>query len=206
MGGVGKGHLIREIDALDGVMGRVADAAAIHYCILNKSRGAAVRGPRAQCDRDRYRAAMQAELARTPGLDILEYAALDVLMDPSTDALQGISTECGNAVWAPSVVITTGAAVQRPCAAPLFTGSSRARAGTFLRGVIHLGPRRIPAGRQRRLEEGVEAPCTGLAATLDRLGFPLGRLTTGTPPRLDGRTIRYECVASWVLGSGSASV
>lgn len=113
MGGVGKGHLIREIDALDGVMGRVADAAAIHYCILNKSRGAAVRGPRAQCDRDLYRTAMQAELAGTRGLDILEYAALDVLLDSSTDALQGISTECGHAVWAPNVVLTTGTRPQQ---------------------------------------------------------------------------------------------
>jgi tRNA uridine 5-carboxymethylaminomethyl modification enzyme len=163
IGGLGKGHLVREIDALDGVMGRVADAAGIQFRVLNASKGPAVRGPRAQADRKLYRQAMQAVLADQPSLSIVEAAVEDLLMDRSGRCL-GVVTEAGEKIAAGAVVLTTG---------------------TFLRGLIHIGEERIPAGRVG------EAPSVGLAATLARAGFALGRLKTGTPPRLDGRTIDY---------------
>lgn len=109
VGGVGKGHLVREVDALDGLIGRIADAAGIHFRLLNRSRGAAVQGPRCQCDRDEYKRAMQAALASYPNLSTLEFAVRDVELDPSTGAVRGILTECGKVLWAPRVVITTGA-------------------------------------------------------------------------------------------------
>lgn len=169
IGGLGKGHLVREIDALDGVMGRVADAAGIQFRLLNRSRGPAVRGPRAQSDRKLYCNAMQAILAEQDGLTLKAAAAEDLIIDRSGDhpRVTGVVTSDGEVLPAGRVVLTTG---------------------TFLRGLIHIGEKRIPAGRAG------EAPATGLALTLERAGFALGRLKTGTPPRLDGRTIDWSAL------------
>ncbi|MBU6371841.1 MAG: tRNA uridine-5-carboxymethylaminomethyl(34) synthesis enzyme MnmG [Alphaproteobacteria bacterium] len=168
IGGIGKGHLVREIDALDGVMGRVADVAGIQFRLLNRSKGPAVRGPRAQSDRKLYRQAMQAALAATPNLTIRAEAVEDVLVsDPGEGrpaAAQGVVCASGATYRAPRVVLTTG---------------------TFLKGVIHIGAKRIPAGRVD------EAPAIGLSDRLYALGFAMGRLKTGTPARLDGRTIDW---------------
>jgi tRNA uridine 5-carboxymethylaminomethyl modification enzyme len=178
IGGLGKGHLVREIDALDGIMGRAIDHAGIQFRTLNLSKGPAVRGPRAQADRKLYRRAVQALLAEQADLEVAEQAVVDVLID-TTGACRGVLTESGIEIHAPRVVLTTG---------------------TFLRGLIHLGEMTIPAGRARGQRDGVpadlsassvEQPSTRLAQTLDRLGFSLGRLKTGTPARLDGRTIDY---------------
>ena len=163
IGGLGKGHLVREIDALDGVMGRVADAAGIHFKLLNRSKGPAVRGPRAQADRKLYRLAMQATLARQANLSILEGAAEDLAVGPD-GRLAGLITGRGVLLRAGAVVLTTG---------------------TFLNGLIHIGEQRTPAGRVD------EPPARGLSPALARLGFALGRLKTGTPPRLDGRSIDW---------------
>ena len=163
IGGLGKGHLVREIDALDGVMGRMADAAGIQFRLLNRSRGAAVRGPRAQIDRRLYREAMQAELAATPGLEIRAEAVEDLVVTGGRVA--GVVGASGRTYPAGRVVLTTG---------------------TFLKGVIHLGDQRIPAGRAG------EAPAIGLSDRLYALGLSLGRLKTGTPARLDGRTIAWD--------------
>ncbi len=163
IGGLGKGHLVREVDALDGVMGRMADAAGIQFRLLNRSRGAAVRGPRAQIDRKLYRQAMQAELAMTPGLKILAEAVEDLVVD--NGRIAGVVGATGQTYSAPRVVLTTG---------------------TFLKGVIHLGEQRIPAGRAG------EAPAIGLSDRLYALGLAMGRLKTGTPARLDGRTIAWD--------------
>ncbi len=162
IGGLAKGHLVREIDALDGVMGRATDRAGIQFRILNRSKGPAVRGPRAQADRKLYRQAMQAMLAEQPSLTIRAAAAEDLLVEQGRVA--GVVTADGTEIRAGAVVLTTG---------------------TFLRGMIHCGEERIPAGRVG------EAPSVGLSATLERAGFALGRLKTGTPPRLDGRTIDW---------------
>ena len=163
IGGLGKGHLVREIDALDGLMGRMADAAGIQFRLLNRSKGPAVRGPRAQIDRARYRRAMQAALAEQPNLDILADAAEDVTL---TDGrVNGVIGATGRHYPAGAVVLTTG---------------------TFLKGVIHLGETRTPAGRVG------EAPSIGLAERLYGLGLKMGRLKTGTPARLDGRTIAWD--------------
>jgi tRNA uridine 5-carboxymethylaminomethyl modification enzyme len=162
IGGLGKGHLVREIDALDGVMARVIDRAGIQFRILNASKGPAVRGPRAQADRALYRRAMQAILAEQPGLTIVEAAVEDLVVEHGRCV--GIVTADGQTIRAGAVVLTTG---------------------TFLRGVIHIGEETTPAGRVG------EAPSLGLSHTLDRLGFALGRLKTGTPARLDGRTIDW---------------
>jgi tRNA uridine 5-carboxymethylaminomethyl modification enzyme len=166
IGGLGKGHLVREIDALDGLMGRVADAAGIQFRLLNRRKGPAVRGPRAQADRKLYRLAMQAALAETPNLEICEAAAEDLVLADGRVA---------------GVVRSDG--LSMPCGAAVLT------TGTFLRGLIHIGERKIPAGRVG------EAPALGLSKTLERLGFSLGRLKTGTPPRLDGRTIDWPSLA-----------
>lgn len=168
IGGLGKGHLVREIDALDGVMGRAIDRAGIQFRTLNLSKGPAVRGPRAQADRKLYRQAMQALLAEQGNLEIRAEAVADILIDAS-GTCAGVLTEAGREIGAGRVILTTG---------------------TFLRGLIHCGETRIPAGRMRR--DGVEEPSTLLAQKLQRLGFALGRLKTGTPARLDGRTIDYS--------------
>ena len=162
IGGLAKGHLVREIDALDGVMGRATDRAGIQFRLLNRSKGPAVRGPRAQADRRLYRRAMQAILAEQPNLEIREGAAEDLVFGAA--GVLGVTTGAGEALATGRVVLTTG---------------------TFLRGLIHIGEEKIPAGRVG------EAPAIGLSATLLRLGFALGRLKTGTPPRLDGRTIDF---------------
>jgi len=182
IGGLGKGHLVREIDALDGVMGRAIDRAGIQFRTLNLSKGPAVRGPRAQADRKLYRQAMQALLAEQANLEIRAEAVSDIAVDARGTCI-GVVTESGAEIGAGRVVLTTG---------------------TFLRGLIHLGEIKIPAGRargQRADERGgvpadlasdaVEEPSTLLAQRLQYLGFALGRLKTGTPARLDGRTIDY---------------
>ncbi|HEX9159555.1 MAG TPA: tRNA uridine-5-carboxymethylaminomethyl(34) synthesis enzyme MnmG [Rhizomicrobium sp.] len=163
IGGLGKGHLVREIDALDGVMGRVADAAGIQFRLLNRRKGPAVRGPRAQADRKLYRAAMQRALGETPGLEIREASAEDLMIE--SGRVCGVVTGEGEAIPSGAVVLTTG---------------------TFLRGLIHIGERKIPAGRVG------DAPALGLSRTLHSRGFQMGRLKTGTPPRLAGKTIHWE--------------
>ena len=167
IGGIGKGHLVREIDALDGLMGRAADLAGIHFKLLNRSKGPAVRGPRAQADRKLYRTAMQALLAEQPNLAIHEAAVEDLEIAPDGRLA--------------AVICADG--TRFPCAAAVLT------TGTFLRGVIHIGHHSEPAGRMG------DAPAIGLAQTLDRLALPLGRLKTGTPPRLDRRTIDWDGLA-----------
>ena len=163
IGGLGKGHLVREIDALDGLMGRMADAAGIQFRLLNRSKGPAVRGPRAQIDRRLYREAVQAELARQPNLTIIADAAEDlIILDGHVAGVIGAS---GERYRAAAVVLTTG---------------------TFLKGLIHRGELRIPAGRIG------EAPAIALADRLYALGLPMGRLKTGTPARLDGSSIAWE--------------
>jgi tRNA uridine 5-carboxymethylaminomethyl modification enzyme len=162
IGGLGKGHLVREIDALDGVMGRVADLAGIQFRLLNRRKGPAVRGPRAQADRRLYRRAMQTALAETPGLDVVEGAVEDLVISRGT--VSGVRLADGREIAAGAVVLTTG---------------------TFLRGLIHIGEKKIPAGRVG------EAPSLGLSKTLYGLGLKIGRLKTGTPPRLDGSTIDW---------------
>ncbi|MFA5040863.1 MAG: tRNA uridine-5-carboxymethylaminomethyl(34) synthesis enzyme MnmG, partial [Bdellovibrionales bacterium] len=163
IGGLGKGHLVREIDALDGVMGRVADAAGIQFRVLNRSKGPAVHGLRAQADRKLYRQAMCVTLFGQSNLDIRAGEADDLIVSEKGE-LQGIVTARGERISAGAVVITTG---------------------TFLRGIIHQGERQTPGGRVG------EPPSCGLSVALERLGFPLGRLKTGTPARLDGRTIDW---------------
>lgn len=164
IGGIGKGHLVREIDALDGLMGRAADAAGIHFKLLNRSKGPAVRGPRAQADRSLYRRAMRRLLQDTPNLTLWAAAAEDLETDHD-GRLAAVICAGGRRIGCASLVLTTG---------------------TFLRGIIHIGNRQTPAGRMG------EAPSAGLAETLSRLGLPLGRLKTGTPPRLDRRTIDWD--------------
>ena len=163
IGGLGKGHLVREIDALDGLMGRAIDEAGIQFRMLNRSKGPAVRGPRSQADRKLYRQAMQRLIAETAGLSVLEMAVEDLLVSAEASVF-GIRAADGTEYHAPAVVLTTG---------------------TFLKGVIHIGEKRIPAGRVG------EAPAIGLSDRLYGLGFRMGRLKTGTPARLDGRTIDW---------------
>ena len=165
IGGLGKGHLVREIDAFDGLMGRVADAGGIQFRMLNRRKGPAVRGPRAQADRKLYAAAMQEALRRTPNLTVIEGEVDDLVLAAGQAA--GVRLGDGRTFAAGAVVLTTG---------------------TFLRGLIHIGERKIPAGRVG------EAPALGLSATLERAGFALGRLKTGTPPRLDGTTIDWAAL------------
>jgi len=165
IGGLGKGHLVREIDALDGLMGRVADRGGIQFRVLNRRKGPAVRGPRAQADRKLYAAAMQAAIRETANLTVLEGEADDLLVQDGR--VTGIRLLDGRILGAGAVVLTTG---------------------TFLRGLIHIGERKTPAGRVG------EAPSMGLSGALERAGFALGRLKTGTPPRLDGRTIDWAAL------------
>jgi tRNA uridine 5-carboxymethylaminomethyl modification enzyme len=165
IGGLGKGHLVREIDALDGLMGRVADAAGIQFRMLNRRKGPAVRGPRAQADRKLYAAAVQGAIRETANLEVIEGEADDLLV--ANGRIAGIRLVDGRELRAGAVVVTTG---------------------TFLRGLIHLGEKSWPAGRVG------EAPSLGLSAAFERIGFTLGRLKTGTPPRLDGATIDWSAV------------
>jgi tRNA uridine 5-carboxymethylaminomethyl modification enzyme len=162
IGGLGKGHLVREIDALDGLMGRVADQAGIQFRLLNRSKGPAVHGPRTQADRKLYRQAMQAEIAAVPGLDVIEGGVEDLIVEHGRVA--GVLTGDGRALRAGAVVLTTG---------------------TFLNGLIHMGEQKIPAGRAG------EAPALKLSDRLYALGLKLGRLKTGTPARLDGKSIDW---------------
>ena len=164
IGGIGKGHLVREVDALDGLMGRAADAAGIHFKLLNRSKGPAVRGPRAQADRELYRRAIRGLLEGTPNLTLRAASAEDVATDHA-GRVTAVLCPGDQRIGCGSVVLT---------------------AGTFLRGVIHIGDRQTPAGRMG------EAPSLGLARTLSRFGLPLGRLKTGTPPRLDRNTIDWN--------------
>src|SRR5829696_5157071 len=165
IGGLGKGHLVREVDALDGLMARVADAAGIQFRLLNRRKGPAVRGPRTQADRKLYARAMQNAVAAVSGLTVVEGEADDLIL--AGERVGGIALADGRVLRAGAAVLTTG---------------------TFLRGLIHIGDQQIPAGRVG------EAPAVGLSRTLERYGFPLGRLKTGTPPRLDGRTIHWAGV------------
>ena len=165
IGGLGKGHLVREIDALDGVMGRVADAAGIQFRLLNRSKGPAVRGPRAQSDRKLYREAMQAALAAQEGLTIEAAAVEDLIL--ADGLVVGVTAADGREFSAPRIVLTTG---------------------TFLKGVIHIGDKRLPAGRHG------EAPAIGLSDRLYRAGFAMGRLKTGTPARLQSSSIDWASV------------
>ena len=163
IGGLGKGHLVREIDALDGLMGRVADAAGIQFRMLNRRKGPAVRGPRTQADRKLYREAMQVAIAEQPNLDVVEGEAADLSI--TDNRITGVTLANGDEIRCGAVVLTTG---------------------TFLRGLIHIGDERFPAGRMN------EAASVRLSTTMERAGFKLGRLKTGTPPRLDGRTIAWD--------------
>jgi tRNA uridine 5-carboxymethylaminomethyl modification enzyme len=163
IGGLGKGHLVREIDALDGLMGRVADRAGIQFRLLNRRKGPAVRGPRTQADRKLYRQAMQEAIVGQPGLEVVEGEVFD--LDIEEGRVAGVTLADGRSLRCAAVVLTTG---------------------TFLRGLIHIGDERFPAGRMG------EDASVGLSATMDRLGFKLGRLKTGTPPRIDGRTVDWQ--------------
>ncbi|MVA57800.1 tRNA uridine-5-carboxymethylaminomethyl(34) synthesis enzyme MnmG [Agrobacterium vitis] len=163
IGGLGKGHLVREIDALGGLMGRCADAAGIQFRLLNRKKGPAVRGPRTQADRKLYRQAVQNVLFNHPQLEIIEGDVFD--LDVENDTVKGVILADGKSLSSASVILTSG---------------------TFLRGLIHIGQTKIPAGRVG------EAPSLGLSVTLGRLGLRLGRLKTGTPARLDGRTINWS--------------
>ncbi|MGH6801432.1 MAG: FAD-dependent oxidoreductase, partial [Methylocella sp.] len=163
IGGLGKGHLVREIDALDGLMGRVADKAGIQFRVLNRTKGPAVRGPRAQTDRKLYREAMQAAIRDIERLGVIEAEVADLLLKDGR--VEGIETATGETIGCGALVLTTG---------------------TFLRGVIHIGAKSFPAGRMG------ERPAIRLGERLQELGLGLGRLKTGTPPRLDGGTIEFD--------------
>ncbi len=165
IGGLGKGHLVREVDALDGLMGHMADAAGIQFRMLNRKKGPAVRGPRTQADRKLYRAAMQAAIEAIDNIEVIEGDAFD--LDISDGHITGVVMKDSRILSCGAVVLTTG---------------------TFLRGLIHIGDKKIPAGRVG------EDPSLGLSGTLSRLGLRLGRLKTGTPARLDGKTIDWASV------------
>jgi tRNA uridine 5-carboxymethylaminomethyl modification enzyme len=165
IGGLGKGHLVREIDALDGLMGRAADQGGIQFRVLNRRKGPAVHGPRAQADRKLYARAMQEAIRATANLSVIEAEVDDLMI--TGDAVAGVRLSGGRELRCGAAILTTG---------------------TFLRGLIHIGEQQTPAGRVG------EAPAIGLSATLQRLGFALGRLKTGTPPRLDGTTIDWAAL------------
>ncbi len=168
IGGLGKGHMVVEIDALDGLMGRLADESSIQFRVLNQKKGPAVRGPRAQIDRGLYLAAAQKELGNTELIEIIEGSVVDLIVDgvsPENNMINGVILAGGKKVQSQCVVVTTG---------------------TFLNGLIHIGEKTIPSGRMG------EAPRIGLSNTLQSFGFALGRLKTGTPPRIDGRTIDWS--------------
>ena len=164
IGGLGKGHLVREIDALGGIMALAADRGGIQFRVLNRSKGPAVRGPRAQADRKLYREAVQALLADEPNLTLVDGLVDDLILEDDQGRVKGVRLSDGRELSASAVVLTTG---------------------TFLNGLVHIGPVTFPAGRMG------EPPSGGLSKTLSALAFPVGRLKTGTPPRLDGRTIDW---------------
>jgi tRNA uridine 5-carboxymethylaminomethyl modification enzyme len=163
IGGIGKGHLVREVDALDGLMGRTADLSGIHFRVLNRSKGPAVHGPRAQMDRRRYRSLMSAALDNCPNLEVIEDEVIDLRF--ASGSIEGVETQSGRVLNCASVVVT---------------------AGTFMRGILHQGGTTGFGGRLG------DPPAKGLSKALARLELRLGRLKTGTPARLDGRTIRFD--------------
>ena len=163
IGGLGKGHLVREIDALDGVMGEVADKSGIQFRLLNRSRGPAVRGPRTQSDRSLYKKYMQEKLVNYCNLSIFSDPVIEFIFEK--DCINGFFTQSGKKIRSLKIILTTG---------------------TFLNGLIHIGDQRTPAGRYN------EKPSTGLSEQLKKFDFKIGRLKTGTPPRLDARTINFE--------------
>ena len=164
IGGIGKGHLVKEIDALDGLMGLVADEAGIQFRLLNRSRGAAVRGPRCQADRKIYREAMQKAIASQRGLTVLS-ATVASFVAENKGPIKGVYLESGETILAKAIILTTG---------------------TFLNGIIHMGDKTLAAGRVG------EPPSVSLASDLRRFNLSMGRLKTGTPPRLDGKTINWD--------------
>jgi tRNA uridine 5-carboxymethylaminomethyl modification enzyme len=164
IGGIGKGHLVREVDALDGLMGRVADDAGIQFRLLNRSRGAAVRGPRCQADRKLYRKAMQKSINSQKGLDVLG-GTVGCFLKNEDGSIKGVKLETGESIISKAVILTTG---------------------TFLNGMIHMGEKTISAGRVDEL------PSISLANDLRSLNLKMGRLKTGTPPRLDKNTIKWD--------------
>ena len=163
IGGLGKGHLVREIDALDGVMGEIADKSGIQFRLLNRSRGPAVRGPRTQSDRSLYRTFMQKKLKKYSNLAVFSDPVIKFIFDENT--IIGFETKSKKTIFCKKLILTTG---------------------TFLNGLIHVGEKQTPAGRYN------EKPSTGLSEQLKKFNFKMGRLKTGTPPRLDGRTINFE--------------
>ena len=163
IGGLGKGHLVREIDALDGVMGEVADKSGIQFRLLNRSRGPAVRGPRTQSDRSLYKKYMKEKLVNYCNLSIFSDPVIEVIF--SKNEINGFITQSGKKIRTSKLILTTG---------------------TFLNGLIHIGEEKMPAGRFN------EKPSTGLSEQLEKYDFKIGRLKTGTPPRLDARTIKFE--------------
>ena len=163
IGGLGKGHLVREIDALDGVMGEVADKSGIQFRLLNRSRGPAVRGPRTQSDRSLYKKFMQQKLVNYCNLSIFSDSVIKFIF--KNNAIIGLITQSGKEIKSSKIILTTG---------------------TFLNGLIHIGEEKTPAGRYN------EKPSTGLSEQLKKYNFKIGRLKTGTPPRLDARTINFH--------------
>jgi len=220
IGGIGKGHLVREVDALGGVMGDVADQAGIHFRMLNRRKGPAVRGPRAQMDRDLYKAAMGEKMSNYENLELVEGSAEDLILeegdgiesltpflDPTEDLTLLTNLSSGdnkNEAFASSkansknrkarirgVIVKNSDGTTREISSKCVVITT----GTFLRGVLMLGKERYSGGRHLRDSEKVEPPSVGLAQTLSRFGFPLGRLKTGTPPRLNGDTIDWDACA-----------
>ena len=228
IGGIGKGHLVREIDALDGLIGTVADEAGIHFRVLNRSKGPAVRGPRAQMDRDLYKASMQATLQSYPNLHLIEASVQDLLLDESSSPIESLApmsventvsvsgtgllgmrsqterrpevekmmqsaaSTSRNARIRGVIVETTEGENQSPTRYEIQSRAVVITTGTFLRGVLMIGHDRYAGGRHLRDSELVEPPSVGLAQTLARFNFPLGRLKTGTPPRIDGSSIDWD--------------
>lgn len=194
IGGIGKGHLVREIDALDGVIGEAGDMAGIHFRVLNRRKGPAVRGPRAQADRDLYKAGMQSLIANTENLCVIEGGAEDLLLDEGDEIesaapiaeIESSNTETGKAAMMASSKATQRDRKARIRGVVLADGTEIAcravviTTGTFLRGVLMIGKERHSGGRHLRDSEEVEPPSVGLAKTLDRFGFDLGRMKTGT--------------------------